>query len=77
MQTSLLVFDPNRPGSDYHAALAVGSGVRWAAQWKRGVATLRLREYQLVACAGLLATAGERAASKVLRAAEVFVRRGV
>ncbi len=53
----MLVLDPSLHGRQYAYALTHGG---WEQRFKRGVHTLRMKDYQIVYCDGLIASPAER-----------------
>lgn len=67
LQTSLLVLDPGVSGGAYAASFAAHT---WPAKFRRGLAALKRRDYQLVYCAGVFASPAARERAKNIAAAE-------
>eukprot|EP00051_Salpingoeca_urceolata_P008934 m.110082 g.110082 ORF g.110082 m.110082 type:complete len:552 (-) comp16017_c0_seq2:135-1790(-) len=66
----LLLLDPGCPGATYKSHLAEGRG--WERLFKRGVHTLRMKQYQLVQCTGIIKPGTqEHRLARVMSASEV------
>lgn len=65
---NLVIFDPGTTSRKYRLSLEQGG---WEKRFKRGIHTLRMREYQILYCDGVM-TAQEQAVSKFVEAAETY-----
>ena len=68
------MLDPSCHGALYRTGLARGG---WERSFKRGIHTLRKKDYQIVYCDGLIASSAERARLQTITAVDSFTATAV